>query len=256
MAEPCAPWPVDEACSFGIPADPMGRTDIQVYAMDVATEWLWKLTANVYGTCPVTVRPCGRKCRGFDYFPIQTGQGTWINVACDCFESSCDCCYVCEIVLEGPVASVTEVLIDGDVVDPDTYRIDDGYKLVRTGGEECWPQCQDLSLPTTEVGTFAITYERGLAVPPGGKRAVAALAAEIIKSCEAGPCRLPSRVQQIVRQGVTMDLINDPDFLTSGLTGLTEVDAWVNLVNPNGQREQSQVWSPAARPILRITTWP
>lgn len=259
MAEPCSVWPVDEACSYGIPVDPEDRTPVQVHAMAVATEILWRLTAGIYGTCPVTVRPCGRKCGSFDFYPMQTLQGVWINVTCGCEESVCGCCYVCEIALEGPVASVTEVIVDGVVVDSESYRIDNGNMLVRTDiaeGGECWPQCQDLGLPTTEEGTFGITYEKGLPVPSGGQRAVAALAAEIVESCEGGPCRLPSRVQEVTRQGVQIQLINDVDFLRSGLTGLPEVDLWLAAVNPTGQRQRSRFWSPDMQPALRSTTWP
>jgi len=259
MAEPCSVWPVDEACSYGIPVDPVDRTPVQVHAMAVATEILWRLTAGIYGTCPITVRPCGRKCGSFDFFPTQTIQGVWINVACGCEQSTCGCCYVCEIALEGPVAEVTEVKVDGVVVPPEVYRIDNGNLLVRTDlaeDGECWPQCQDLGSPDTELDTFSITYEKGLPVPVGGQRAVSALAAEIIKSCEGGPCRLPARVQQITRQGEQIQLINDVDFLRSGLTGLPDVDIWLTAVNPTGQRQPSRFWSPDMQPVLRSTTWP
>lgn len=257
MAEPCGPWPVDEACSYGIPVVPADRTPLQVHAMAVATEMLWRLTAGIYGTCPYTVRPCGRKCGSFDFFPTQTIQGVWINVSCSCEQSTCGCCYVCEIELPGPVAEVTEVKIDGIVIDPGTYRIDNGNRLVRVGQDaECWPQCQTLSEPDTEVDTFSVSYLKGLPVPPGGQRAVAALAAEIVKSCTQGPCRLPARVQQIVRQGETIQLINDVDFLRSGLTGIPEVDMWLVAVNPTAQRQPSRVWSPDVQPVMRSTTWP
>jgi len=257
VAVPCSDWPIDEACDFGIPADPGMRTPVQTHAVSVATELLWRLTAGVWGTCPVTVRPCGRKCSGFfDWYPSQLADGRWINITCECDASPCGCCYVCEIALDGPVASVTEVKIDGVVVDPGTYRVDNGNMLVRLTGNDCWPACQDLGSPDTEVDTFSVTYERGLPVPIGGQRAVAALAAEVVKSCTAGPCKLPARVQEIVRQGERIQLINDVDFLRSGLTGLPEVDLWLTSVNPTGQREVSTVYSPDLEPKLRVTTWP
>jgi hypothetical protein len=255
VAEPCEVWPVNEACSYGIPADPGARSPLETFAMEIATSQLWRLTAGVYGLCPITVRPCGNACRGFVYFPTQTAQGIWINVTCGCEQSNCDCCYVCEIRLEGPVASVTEVKIDGIVIDPDTYRIDNGNQLVRVEGE-CWPKCQTLALPDTEDGTFSVTYEKGLPVPFGGQRAVAALAAEIIKACEAGPCRLPSGVREIFRQGERIEFVNGIDLLRAGLTNIPEVDSWVLSVNPRSQREVSSVWSPDDVPQLRTTTWP
>jgi hypothetical protein len=257
VAEPCTDWPIDPACTFGIDPNPGTRPAAQTYAVKVATELLWRLTAGIYGTCPLTVRPCGKTCQGFvEWWPSQLPDGRWINIACACEDSTCSCCRVCEIPLEGPVASVTQVKIDGVVVDSAAYRVDNGNELVRVDGEECWPTCQNLSLPDTQVDTFSITYERGLPVPVGGSRATAALAAEIIKSCASSPCRLPSRVQEIVRQGERIQLINDVDFLKSGLTGLPEVDQWVTAVNPYGHRSKPTVWSPDLKPDYRYQTWP
>lgn len=256
MAVPCADWPVDESCSFGIPADPEDRTAVQAHAVTVASELLWRLTATAFGICPIVVRPCGRRCSGFaEFFPSQLPDGRWINITCECDLTPCGCCNVCSIKLNGPVAEVTEIKIDGVIVDDETYRIDGGDMLTRISGD-CWPACQNLALPDTEVGTFSVAYDRGLPVPPGGQRAVAALAAEIVKSCTAGPCRLPARVQELVRQGERIQLINDVDFLRSGLTGLPEVDLWVVAVNPSAQKEPSTVWSPDLQPVLHHQTWP
>lgn len=244
MAQPCNDWPLNAGCTYGIPVDPLLRTPTQAYAVSRATEILWRLTAGVYGLCPLTVRPCGRKCVGFDYWPTQTANGSWVNVACGCESAQCGCCYVDGIALDGPVASVDVVLIDGVVVAPGTYRVDNGYLLTRVGAATAWPKCQDLSLPDTEVGTFSVTYQRGSDVPLGGQGAVAALAAEIVKSCTGAACRLPSRVQQFTRQGITVDIMNDVEFLRSGLTGIPEVDQWVSSVNPHNQRSQSSIYSP------------
>lgn len=256
MANPCDVWPVPEACSYGIPAVPAARTPLQVHAMAVATEILWRLTAGIYGLCTLTVRPCGCRCTGTGWVPFQQLDGSWINVVCGC-ESQCGCCYVCELELEGPVASVTSVKIDGVALNPSEYRIDNGNMLVRTGDNiACWPQCQKLGLPDTQVGTFSVTYSKGLAVPVGGQMAVAALAAEIVKACTAGPCQLPARVQEVVRQGERITLINDVDTLRSGLTFIPEVDQWLVAVNPYGLREQPFIMSPDLLPSPRITTWP
>lgn len=257
MAEPCQDWPIDDACNFGIPANPVLRTPLQTYAVKVASEWLWRLTAGIYGLCPVTVRPCGKTCEGFfEFWPTQLPDGRWINISCGCEDGPCSCCRVCEIALEGPVASVTQVKIDGIVVPAPAYRIDNGNMLVRTDGGDCWPKCQDLSLPDTQPETFSITYQKGLTVPIGGTRAVAALAAEVVKSCTASPCRLPARVQEITRQGERIQLINDVEFLKSGLTGIPEVDGWVTAVNPFGHRSKPTVWSPDLKPDYRYQTWP
>ena len=190
MAGPCADWPIDPACNYGIPDNPASRSAVQAFAVKVASEWLWLLTAGIYGTCPRKIRPCGRRCVGFDYYPSQLVDGTWVNITCTCDSSPCGCCYVCEIELDGPVDSVTEIKIGGVVVNSSTYRIDDGFKLVRVGNNPCWPSCQNLSAADTETNTFSVTYQQGLAVPTMGKRALGALAAEIVKSCAGSACRL------------------------------------------------------------------
>jgi hypothetical protein len=253
----CADWPIDPNCDFGIPANPAQRTQHQTHAVGVASEILWRLTAGIFGVCPITVRPCGRTCEGFPLsYPAQLPDGQWINVSCGCDYSPCACCRVCEIALEGPVASIIAIKIDGDVVPSSSYRVDNGNLLVRTDGESCWPKCQELSKSDTEPGTFSVTYQQGIAVPVGGQRAVAAFAAEIVKSCTSGQCRLPARVQEITRQGERIQLINDVEFLRSGLTGLPEVDHWLVSVNPTGQRQRSSVWSPELQPQFRAQTWP
>lgn len=248
----CGVWPVNAACSFGIPVDPVARTSIQAYAVESASEILWRLTAGVYGVCSITVRPCGRKCAGFSYTPLIDADGVWFNVACGHEDDNCGCCEVAELSLPGPVVAITQVRIDGLVVDPATYRVDNGYLLTRVGSATKWPKCQDLWANATQDNTFEIIYDKGVAVPVGGQRAVAALAAEIIKSCAGSACRLPARVQQFARQGITVDLMNDTEFLRSGLTGLPEVDLWVSSVNPYNQRTQSSVYSPDL-PRMRVT---
>jgi hypothetical protein len=253
MGQPCQDWPLNPACTRGIEPVPASRTPQEAYAVSVATELLWRATAGIYGTCELTVRPCGRKCRSsaFAYWPVQTSSGEWINVSCACPQDSCGCCNVSEIALAAPVASVTQVLVDGAVQDTATYRVDNSYLLTRVSPASPWPMCQDLSKPTTEVGTFEIIYERGIPVPVGGQYALAALAAEVLASCLNQDCRLPARVQQITRQGITASIINDIAFLRSGLSGIPEVDAWVVSVNPYNQRSESAVWSPDLQPKLR-----
>lgn len=250
MGAPCEPWELNDACTRGL--DPV-TVPLDAYVVGVATELLWRGTAGIYGLCEVTARPCGRRCSdnaGFTYWPVLTGAGEWINITCGCADQACGCCSVSDIPLEGPVDSIVEVLIDGVVVAPAAYRLDNGYRLTKVSGDP-WPMCQDLSKPGTEVGTFQIRYMRGVPVPVAGQYALAALAAELKLACLDEDCRLPARVREISRQGVTMQLVNDVDFLKSGLYGLPEVDMWLMSVNPNGQRSQSAVWSPDLQPRMR-----
>lgn len=94
--------------------------------------------------------------------------------------------------------------------------------------DRCWPTCQRLDLPTTEPGTFAVTYRRGVSVPHGGQVAAWMLACELAKAwCGSDDCALPKRVQTITRQGVTMALLDDGAGLERGRTGIFLVDSWV-----------------------------
>jgi len=256
MVEPCADWPIPENCSYGIDPDPETRPAEQAFAVTVATGMLSRATLDTFGVCPITVRPCGYRCANATTYPAQLPTGEWVNIACDCPSSlMCGCCEVCEIYLEGPINAITEVKVGGVVIPPSAYRVDNSNLLVRIDGGDCWPICQDLATPDTEPNTFSITYEMGVPVPAGGQRAVAALAAEILASCNGGACRLPARVQELVRQGERIQLINEIDFLRSGLTGIPEVDQWVVSVNPYGLHTAPMIWSPDLSGPHRVTTW-
>lgn len=130
----------------------------------------------------------------------------------------------------------------------------------RTFGDvvDCWPTCQDMSKPATEPGTFEVTYLRGKPVPETGVWAAGLLACELIKACvpasEGCECRLPSNVQSVVREGVSIDM---EAFVLGGAggTGIPEVDLWLKTVNPRQQVAPSRVYSVDKRRPRR-TTWP
>lgn len=261
LDQPCETWPLDTSC---LPDDwdPDALTPEQMFALQVATELLWRLSGGRYGLCEITVRPCRKRCTGSFNFGLYGGLqpyvygGQWLNAGCSC-DSDCGCGPICEIALPGPVDSIVSVVVDGVTLAPDSYRVDNAKWLVRVGQtSDCWPECQHLELPPTEVGTFAVTYNKGIPVPPAGIRAVTAYALEIWKACVgAGGCRLPSRVTDITREGVTMTMMDPLDFLKDGLTGIPEVDIWLTAVNPYGQRDQSRMYSPR-RSAPRRQTWP
>lgn len=121
----------------------------------------------------------------------------------------------------------------------------------------CWPTCQDMAKPTSETGTFAVTYRRGNAVPQAGLWAAGLLACELLKACDpaAGECALPTNAQRIARQGVTVELT--PVLVNAGsfATGIPEVDLWLTSVNPYKAKLPSRVFS-VDRPQPRVTTWP
>lgn len=263
----CDTWPVDTSClPTDWPADSSEWTDAQTQAVDVASEILRRLTAGTIGLCTRKVRPCRQ--RSLDqlrsiyagtsvvggglggYGGLGVGQlqpmlvdGRVVNLGCPC-TGACGCGPLPEITLDPPAYDVLTVRVDGTVVPPLYYRVDDFRRLVRTDGGT-WPDCQDLVKPDTEPGTFSVLYRTGTPVPPGGRSAMTELAREIWKACTGSKnCRLPERVTQVVRDGVSYTLIDNLDVFDRGRTGLRRVDLWLAAVNPYGTRTQMAVYSP------------
>src|SRR5438128_508567 len=67
-----------------------------------------------------------------------------------------------------PVREVSEVKIDGDVVDPSEYRLDGWQDLVRMDDpgppvrKRRWPHSQNLALDDDQPNTFSVTYSHGV----------------------------------------------------------------------------------------------
>lgn len=253
---PCS-WALETAC-----CPDWDTTDANTRALGTAwaTYLLWALTGRRYGPCSVKLRPCAQKCdvfQGYMTWPVGNpgssgagmpwmipfvDNGTWRNCGC---AGVCSCRARCEIPLPGPVARVDEVLIDGAVLDPGSYRVD-SYRgqpvLVRTDGE-CWPECQDMGLADDAVGAFTVTYQRGVDVPRAGQIAAGKLACEFIKACEGGDCRLPDQLASLSRNGVEVEVADPTELLENGLTGVADVDLWIRAVNPARKAMRSRVLS-------------
>lgn len=270
---PCDSWlPLDLACCLvtgGGGQDPcIGGQPISQDLIDSASlsaaQLMWALTGRQFGICEVTIRPCRKSCNPCPDLPafdanvgpggvgpvLQNGQ--WYNLPpCSC-QDSCSCTTVCSIPLPFPACAVTEVLVDGDIVPASGYRIDDFNRLVRVGAE-CWPSCQDLTLPDTEEGTWSVTVEYGRAVPELVLRATAEIACELIKACAGVPCRLPQRLQSITRQGVTVSFIDPQEFMANGRTGFYLADMAIQAYNPRGLQRRPAVYSPDVSKWSRTT---
>jgi hypothetical protein len=253
---PCN-WPIELACAPDWASFPPG---VQSAAADWAVFVLWALSGRQYGPCSITIRPCGPKClgpNGYLTFPVNSGStssagmpwmipwidnGVWRNCGCT---GGCTCQTDCEVALPGPVAFIDEVRVDGVVIDPSAYRLD-GFRgipvLVRIDGE-CWPDCQDMETDITEVGSFAITYQRGVLVPRAGQIAAGILANEFAKNCAGQDCALPQQLQSLSRNGIEVQVIDPAALLADGLTGIAAVDTWIRAVNPQRKAQRSKVYS-------------
>lgn len=248
MAGPCSWGTLDTSCC-GDFWDTLTPAE-QATASSVATFVIWAATGRQYGVCTNTVRPCGAYCNdngvwGYSwndgtFFPY-IFNGVWRN--CWCGGPGCCCEPSQQLYLPGPVASISSVTQDGVLVDPSTYRVDDGRWLVRTGEGNSWLQCQNFDVDSGE-GTLIVEYGRGAAVPAHLLTAAGIYACEWAKSCRGTTCELPSRVVTLTRQGTTFQMTDVDSLLTRGLTGIQRVDQLIALENPYGVPWRMRLYSP------------
>jgi hypothetical protein len=256
MSAPCD-WDVDPT-ELGVCATwatiPVAR---QATALELATGYLWGATGRQYGVCPISVRP-SQALRGgeilYQDFAVAPGLGGlgvpggpflfgghWFNSGC---ASACCGDSACAIVLRGPVASVDEVTIGDEVIPASAYRVDvtrGTYLLVRVDGE-CWPLCQNFTADEGELGSFVVTYGIGRPVPSILIVAAAMLACEFAQALAGGPCKLPSKMTRLSRQGVELEL--EPPDPADGKTGIREVDMVVSMLNPGRRQSPPLLLSP------------
>lgn len=215
----CAPWsdPSDTDCGPCATYDGVDEA-LLLAKHQQASDILFHLTGRRWpGICTDTILPpCSERC-------------------------GCRArCGVSAVRLPGyPVVSVTEVQIDGDVIDPARYTVHDRRWLVYLPADgverRAWPTTNDLDAPLGDEGTWAITYEFGQAPPPGGVAASAELACQLALACtnteEAqAACQLPDGTSSYSRQGVTVTVQDVGSVFKDGVTGLRSVDLWLASV--------------------------
>ncbi len=262
---PCT-WPdlTQMCCSDWDDFDPA----LQTQALDYAKTIVWAATGRQFGLCELTVRPCGRQCENCPNGWYWDGYGTWVpyvfnGVWKNCWCGSggpggcCTCAPECQVYLPGPVNSIVTVVVDSETLPASGggYFVLDQQWLVRTDTSKCWPLCGDQNKAPGEAGAFEVTYLRGLAVPSALAQATSALACEYAKACIGAPCRLPSRVTSIARQGVTISMVDVTELLRNNLTGLWELDQLIAAYNPYGLKGQTRFYSPDLQEGRQVT-WP
>jgi len=254
MAAPCD-WDVDPV-ALGVCDDWADLSpERQATALALATSYLWAATGRRFGVCPVVVRPSqgGRSETAYQTYAVIPGAqsglgvpggpflfgGRWFNSSC---ASACCGDSACAVVLRGPVASVDEVMVGDEVIPPSAYRVDitgGAWLLVRTDGE-CWPLCQNFTADAGEPGAFTVEYGFGQPLPLALQVAAALLACEFSKSLTGGPCKLPSKMTRLSRQGVEVELAA-PD--AGETTGIREVDQVIRSLNPTGRQSPPVLYS-------------
>jgi hypothetical protein len=257
---PCTEWVTAEDVAECCGADSSDATAYETFATTAAMV-LWELSGRVFsGECFQTVRPCRQQCGCWAWgdggdlggalaFYWAPWAGWWGNECGD----RCGCGRLSRVKLPGfPVRAITEVLIDGEVVPDDEYRLD-GYRWLTRMADpgppvraRYWPSCQNLALDADQPGTFEVTYIFGQDPPQAGVDAAAQLACQLARACGAadGECVLPAGVTRVTRAGVQYERGVLASFLEQGKTGLVSVDAFLAAYNRGNRGRRPGVWSP------------
>lgn len=247
---PCDMWPVTWQCDLNAIE---GAAAVTGAALVAASNILWSLSGQRFSVCPSTLRLCRREC-STGFWPMGTTQwdqtyptpywwnGEWFNLACGSCTTDCSCSVVEEFLLPAPIYRIIEIKIDGVVLSPSAYRVDNNRIVVRVDGGT-WPLCNDLSKNDTEVGTWSVTAQYGEDIPEFGKIAVGELACEFVKAMTGGTCTLPQPVQSIARQGVNITYLDPQEAFGDGRTGLRFSDLFISTYNPGGLRARSRSYN-------------
>lgn len=214
-----------------------------------ATEILWGKSKRRFGSCTLTLHPCREECwpENFanwmygSWLPTYGGSswgypwpalmgGRWYNLGCGTCGDDCSCTTLQQVSLPYPVSGIGEVKIDGDIIAPSDYRVDDWRWLVLLNGLTV-PACNDLNNPDGE-GSWSVTVSVGEAVPQLGLFAVNELGLQIALGCVGNAaCSLPTATMtKLSRQGLDQEF-KKGDWL-AGYTGLRNVNEFLSLHNP------------------------
>lgn len=261
---PCADWcSIDDIRNLGAYANTTTLPDPAVLRMiPVASKMLYDRTARRFsGVCPATVRP-SRRPQGSLLSPwlgpwLSSWQSDWGIGSCwspgQPFACSCD---IPSQVSLGyyPIRQITEVKVDGTVLSPTAYRLDDHRWLTRIDGSG-WPSCQDLTADPSLTNTFQVAFLYGAEPGPDGVLAASVLTGELALAASNQTCRLPRRIVSITRQGQTQQLFDPTSLMEKGMFGIPEIDAFVTGVNPNRLQRRASISSPDSRSAVRRTGW-
>lgn len=208
----------DLSCAYTSPTDDA----LAAAVLDVASDMLYMATGGrVHGRCTATVRPmrcapCGVRRHWWDYANPDRG-----------------------IELRSPVLSVNTVTIDDDVIDPTTYVLIDGVRLLRKSGS--WPNSNDLDLDDGETGTWSINYTFGREPDWITKQATIALAVNLALDASGLVNSLPAGAKSVNLQGVSISLEERSEALRNST--IAQLNQFFSVYAPDG-RYVNTVWSP------------
>lgn len=167
-----------------------------------------------------------------------------------------------------PVSAVYSVKgPDGSVIDPANWQLYNGVAIWFLQPQDWWwpgglfdiaapPPWMNMSWYGSRQPPNArdITVEYVYGSPPSidMQRAINQLAQQFaLWDCNSSSCRLPERVRNVARQGVSWTLIDPMDFIDKGRTGLYFVDLVITAYSGKGR---TSVVSPEIGPPRRISS--
>lgn len=226
-------------------------------AAQMSTEILFELSGQRFpGTCQDTLRPCRTPCScagatGFYSMSLNRTADGWQQSRCDC-PMQCGCGRLAQIDLGVyPLVGIEQVTVDGVILDPSAYTVHDWRWLVRLDGDS-WPSCQDLSMDSTEVGTFEVVVNYGQSPPEVGRKAAQRLGCELGRGWLGEACAIPANATSITRQGMSITMLRPED--RNMFTGIPFVDLFLRAYNPNHLGRAASVLTPWKAPLTRRVT--
>lgn len=150
-------------------------------------------------------------------------------------------------IINQPIRSIDEVVVDGEVIDPLFYSLANRRWLIPRSLDgvdsplDPWP-LQHLERPAGVEGTWYVTVTYGQEPPPPLVIAAATLACEMFKQCLGTECGLPDGATSITREGVSFQFPL-PD---TRRTGLRMVDMALDRYECKRPRNQGRIFDPAA----------
>lgn len=197
------------------------------------------LSGNRFGQRCVIMRPFTRSpsC-GCDWWTTWPPIGVTIvpggiGIGCGC--------RVDHLMLDEPVWSVSEVWVDGALLDTTAWALWNDSRLVRLDGGD-FPAAQLIGRDAhADQDTCEVSCLVGNPPDDAARMAVNQIACELVNAIEhPDKCQLPKRVQSVTRQQLAI-VFPDPSVLARGFTGLPLVDLWLGSLDAAPGRRGGQM---------------
>ena len=220
-------------------------------ACQLASFILWAATGRKYGRARTVTETyecaCSLSKTGPAFMPYRLGvaptliDGAVVNTTCGCIGVSGG--RHTRLRLSGrPVRRVHSVHKGSVELDPSTYSVQNSGLLTLAQGSP------------NDVCGLTVTYSYGTGIPGGGRMAAKLLSEEFLRSWNGdADCRLPDRVTNVSRQGVSFSIIDRQEFVDELRTGILEIDMFLRAVNPARALKPARVFSPDLPKAYRTT---